>query len=153
MLQSVNQVSYLGVNAITLLRKFNQKRSKAKDFKGKQTIAVYCLSKSERLAANTQLTLRKALVRSAMTVCLSVCLSVLTSSLRHRPTFRNSRSAQQDGAHIDRRTARLFSKFCTYVIQSRIVQAASVKSLNNIVTMKVIVTLDKARNSAGNTKG
>jgi hypothetical protein len=61
--------------------------------------------------------------------------------------------AQQDGAHIDPRIARLFSKFCTYVVPSRIVQAASVKSLNNIVTMKVIVNVDKARNSAGNTEG
>ena len=84
---------------------------------------------------------------------MSVCLSVLAGSLRQRPTFRKSRSAQQDGAHIDRRIARLFSKFCTYVVQSRIVQAANVMSLNNIVTMKVIVTLAKARNSAGNTKG
>ena len=133
---------YLGVTAITRRGKFNQKLLKPRNA---QPLAVRCLPKSERLAANILLTIHRALVTSAMNY---VCPYWEFAANTHH--FGTVGSAQQDGAQRPANCTTL-SKF--YIRSSIIICAGSNGKSRNIVTMKMVVTLDRARPSAGNGKG
>jgi len=141
-LQSVYtyQVPYLGVTVIALRGKFTQKWLKSRTA---QPLAIYCLSKSERLAANIQLTLHKALIRSAIT-----CLSWL-GICGKRPPFWKCRVCTRWRTA----TRELHVSFKILYIRGSTTNCTGSKDKShNIVTMLMIVTLDRARPSAGNIK-